>query len=120
MPTEGGEVNVLSAPELRAHAMGTPYLRYLSDEYLPGLVIGRSTMVPVDVPRPERLAWHKMLVSQIRHETSEKAPEDIEQAATLFAILTETAPESLEAAFGVVPQSAREKTIREHAASSSA
>jgi hypothetical protein len=77
---------------------------------MPGLVIGRSAMVPVNLPRPERLAWHKMLVSQIRHENSEKAPKDIEQAATLVAILAEVARESLEAAFEAVPRGAREKT----------
>jgi hypothetical protein len=51
-------------------------------------------------------------VSQLRHETSEKAPKDIEQAATLVAILAEAAPESLEAALAAVPRGAREKTRR--------
>jgi hypothetical protein len=78
----------------------------------PGLVIGRSAMVPVNIPRPERLAWHKMLVSQIRHETSEKAPKDLEQAATLVAILADAAPESVEAAFAAVPRDARATTKR--------
>jgi len=110
MPTDGGGVKVLSAPELDAHAMALPWLRYITDEPMPGLVIGRSSMVPVSLPRPERLAWHKMLVSQIRHETSEKASKDVEQAATLVAILADAAPESLEAAFAAVPRGAREKT----------
>jgi hypothetical protein len=110
MPTDGGGVKILSAPELDAHATALPWLRYITDESLPGLIIGRSAMVPVNLPRPERLAWHKMLVSQIRHETSEKAPKDVEQAATLVAILAEAAPESVKAAFAVVPRNAREKT----------
>ena len=110
MPTDGGGIKTLSAPELEAHATALPWLRYITDEPLPGIVIGRSAMVPVNLPRPERLAWHKMLVSQIRHETSEKAPKDVEQAATLVAILAEAAPESLEAAFTAVPRGAREKT----------
>lgn len=110
MPTAGSEVKILSAPELDAHATAMPWLRYITDESLPGVVIGRSAMVAVNLPRPERLAWHKMLVSQIRHETSEKAPKDLEQAATLFAILAEAAPESVEAAFSAVPRRAREKT----------
>jgi hypothetical protein len=112
MPTDGSAIKILSVPELAAYATALPFLRYVTDDPLPGLVIGRSAMVPVNLPRPERLAWHKMLVSQIRHETSEKAPKDIEQAATLVAILAESAPESLEGAFADVPRSAREMTRR--------
>ena len=67
MPTDGEGVRTLFAPELDAHATGLPWLRYITDESRPGLVIGRSAMVPVNLPRPERLALHKMLVSQIRH-----------------------------------------------------
>jgi hypothetical protein len=110
MPTGGEAVRTLFAPELDAHATALPWLRYITDESRPGLVIGRSAMVPVNLPRPERLALHKMLVSQIRHETSEKAPKDLEQAATLIAILAETAPESVLEAFAAVPRGAREKT----------
>lgn len=110
MPTEGSEVKVLAAPELRAHATALPWFRYLVDHSMPAVVIGRSTMVPVNVPLPERLAFHKMLVSQLRHATSEKSGKDIEQAATLFAILSEAAPEALEAAFAKVPMKVRKKT----------
>lgn len=112
MPTEGSEVKVLAAPELRAHATALPWFRYLLDASMPAVVIGRSTMVPVNVPLPERLAWHKMLVSQLRRETSEKASKDLEQAATLVAVLAESAPESLESAFAKVPAKARDKTKR--------
>jgi hypothetical protein len=110
VPTAGADVGVLSVPELGAHATALPWLRYVTDASVPGLVIGRSAMVPVNLPRPERFACHKMLVSQIRHETSEKAPKDVEQAATLVAILAEAAPESLEAAFASIPRGARTKT----------
>lgn len=112
MPTDGTEVKVLAAPELRAHATALPWLRYLVETSMPAVVVGRSTMVPVNVPLPERLAFHKMLVSQLRRETSEKVSKDLEQASTLFAILSEAAPESLEQAFRKVPAKAREKTKR--------
>lgn len=110
MPTDASAIKVLSAPELQAHATAVPWLRYITGDGMPGLVIGRSAMVPVNLPRPERLAWHKTLVSQLRYDTSEKAPKDLEQAATLVAILAEAAPESVEAAFAAVPRSARVKT----------
>jgi hypothetical protein len=111
MPTTG-DVKVLALPELAAHAIGVPWLGYLIEVTIPALIIGRSSMVPVNLPRPERLTWHKMLLSQIRNETSEKAAKDVEQAAVLAAILAEAAPESLIDAFRAVPRSAREKTKR--------
>ena len=112
MPTDGSDVKVLAAPELRAHATALPWFRYLVETSMPAVVIGRSTMVPVNVPLPERLAFHKMLVSQLRRETSEKVSKDLEQASTLVALLSELAPENLEAAFSKVPAKAREKTKR--------
>lgn len=110
MPTDGKEPKVLEVRELGAHATALPWFRYLLDEPLAAVVLGRRAMIPVVVPRPERLAWHKLLVSQIRHETSEKAGKDVEQAATLVAILAEASPESLEAALAAVPRDARAKT----------
>lgn len=112
MPTDGRDVTVHEAPELQAHATALPWFRYLVEASMPAVVIGRSTMVPVNVPLPERFAFHKMLVSQLRRETSEKVGKDLEQAATLVAILAEAAPETLEAAFAKVPPRAREKTKR--------
>lgn len=110
MPTDGAMIKVRSAPELRAHATALPWLRFITGEPIPGVIIGRTAMVPVNLPPPERLAWHKMLVSQIRHSTSDKAAKDVEQAATLVAILSDVAPEALEAGFASVPRGAREKT----------
>lgn len=112
MPTRGDDVKVLAAPELRAHATALPRFAYLIERSMPAIVVGRSTMVPVNVPLPERLTFHKMLVSQMRHETSEKASKDLEQAATLFAVLAERAPESLEDAFGLVSKRSIERTKR--------
>lgn len=112
MPTNGREVKVLEAPEIRAHATALPWFRYLVERSMPGVVLGKSAMVPVNVPLPERLAFHKMLVSQLRHETSDKSSKDLQQAAVLFAFLAEAAPEDLEDAFAKVPGAAREKTRR--------
>ncbi|MEZ4260709.1 MAG: GSU2403 family nucleotidyltransferase fold protein [Polyangiaceae bacterium] len=112
MPTRGDAVTVLPTPELRAHATALPWLGYLTETSMPAVVLGRSAMVPVHVPQPERLACHKMLVSQLRRDTSEKAAKDIEQAATLVAVLAEVSPEALEAAFARVPTKVRAKARR--------
>jgi hypothetical protein len=74
--------------------------------------MGRHSVVPVRIPRPERLALHKMLVSQLRAATSDKRAKDIEQASVLVAILAEQSPAALAAAFADLPRSAIEKTRR--------
>ncbi|HVH45781.1 MAG TPA: GSU2403 family nucleotidyltransferase fold protein [Labilithrix sp.] len=110
VPTAGDEVKVLEVRELQAHATALPYLRYLLSEPIDSVVLGRSAVVPVKVPRPERLAWHKMLVSELRHRTSDKKAKDVLQAAVLFAIVAEREPGALEEALDDLPRTARGKT----------
>lgn len=98
--------------ELRTHAMGLPHLRYLVAETTEGIVMGRHSIVPVRLPRPERLAFHKMLVSQLRNDTREKRTKDLEQASVLVAVLAEQAPQALAAAFASVPKATLESTRR--------
>jgi len=112
VPTDGREVKVLPVPELKAHATALPHLRYLLTEPIDSIIIGRESVAAVKVPRPERLAWHKMLVSQLRGSTTEKRGKDIQQAAVLVAILAESDPGALESAFDAVPTRARTKTKR--------
>lgn len=110
VPTDGNEVKVLAARELGAYATALPHFRYLLQDPVETVVLGRSSVVPVNVPRPERLAWHKMLVSELRQDTSDKKPKDLEQAAVLCAVLAERDPSSLHEAFRDLPASARKKT----------
>lgn len=107
VPAEGSEVKVLEARDLGGHAKGMPYLRYLLQEPLDSLVLGRSAVIPVKVPRPERLAWHKMLVSTLRRHESHKRGKDLAQAAVLVAVLAEREPGALETAFASIPRSVR-------------
>jgi len=51
-----------------------------------------------------------MLVSELRQDTSDKKPKDLEQAAVLCAVLAERDPSSLHEAFRDLPASARKKT----------
>ena len=75
-------------------------------------MLGRSAVVPVRVPRAERLAWHKVIVSQTRNETSDKKAKDREQAAVLMAVLAEREPAALEEAFADLSTTARVKAKR--------
>jgi hypothetical protein len=110
VPTAGDSVKVLELRELEAHATGLPYFRYVLQDPVDTVVLGRSAVIPVKVPRPERLAWHKMLVSELRHRTSDKKAKDVDQAAVLFAVVAEREPGALEEAFQELPRSARTKT----------
>ena len=45
--------------------------------------------IPVNLPAPERIAWHKLYASASRAGFPEKAQKDLFQAATLAAVLVE-------------------------------
>jgi hypothetical protein len=89
VPTAESEIGVRAVPELDAHATAVPQLSYVLQEAMDAIVLGREAVPPVRVPRPERFAWHKMLVSQLRTSTSDKRTKDIHQAAVIFAVLAE-------------------------------
>ena len=110
VPARGREVTIRAVPELNAHATALPHLAYLLDAPLDAAVLGRECIVSVRVPRPELLAWHKMLVSQLRGSTSDKKRKDIDQASVLFAVLAEDAPGALADALAAVPRAARTQT----------
>jgi hypothetical protein len=112
VPTQDRTPKVLAVRDLRTHAMGLPHLRYLVAETTHGVVMGRHSVVPVRLPRPERLALHKMLVSQLRNDTSDKRTKDLEQASVLVAVLAEQTPDALGEAFAAVPRSVVERTRR--------
>ena len=108
-PTSGRDVKVVPIPELDAHATALPHLAYLLGESTDAIVIGRESVVAVRVPRPERLALHKLWVSQVRAATSEKSSKDVHQGAVLMAALSENESGALEEAFSAFPKGARAK-----------
>ncbi len=107
VPARGTEVQTRAVPELAAHATALPFLGPLLEAPIEAVVLGRESVVPVRVPRPEAFAWHKMVVSQERATTSDKRAKDVLQASVVFAFLAEDAPEPLEGAFRALPSSAR-------------
>lgn len=110
VPATGSDVTTRRVPELRAHATALPYLRYVLTDPRDALLLTRDGVIPVCVPRAERLAWHKMLVAQRRGATSEKRAKDLLQASVLFAVLAEDAPDALEEALSSVPRAAKSAT----------
>ena len=112
VPTSGREVKVFPVPELDAHATALPHLDYLLGEPLDAVVLGRDSVVPVKVPRPERFALHKLLVSQLRTSTSDKRNKDVDQAAILVAALSEGDEGALDDAMDAFPKGALKKLRR--------
>jgi hypothetical protein len=106
VPSPGEGYPTIPLPELKAHAKGLPYLRYLLTELQEVPILSPHGVVLVRVPVPERYAIHKLVVSQLRGKASSKSGKDLRQAATLIEALVERFPNALEDALTAVPKSA--------------
>jgi hypothetical protein len=82
-------------PELLWHAQTVPFYDYLLSEPRGACALAGGHCVPVKLPAPERLLWHKVYASANRSGALEKAQKDLLQAATLAAILVELDEASL-------------------------
>jgi hypothetical protein len=112
VPSPDEDYPTVAVPELGAHAKGLPYLAYLLGTSQQVPVLSPHGVVMVRVPAPERLAVHKLLVSQLRSTASAKPEKDLRQAATLIEALADRFPNSVEDALGALPKSAVRYTAR--------
>lgn len=86
-PNRGADTDELQAlPALGTDALPLRFLDFLIRDYVPAAVLHRDG-VSVNVPAPERYALHKLIVARRRREGAAKIDKDIQQAATLLAIL---------------------------------
>ena len=99
-------------PELDWHAQAIPHYDYLLDEPTPAALLAGSHCVPVFLPSAERLIWHKVYASAMRHGEPEKASKDLLQAATLAAILVEQQDAPLADSFLAAPPALRSAARR--------
>ena len=106
VPSAGEGYSTVPVPELKAHAKGLPYLRYLlsGSQELP--ILSPYGVVLVRVPVAERYAIHKLLVSQLRAETRNKSAKDLSQAAILIDALVDSFPGAVQEALAAAPKSA--------------
>ena len=81
--------HAVALPELHWHAQAVPHLDHLLDDARPAALLAGGHCVPVLLPAPERLVWHKVYASAARRSFPEKARKDLIQAATLAAALVE-------------------------------
>lgn len=88
--TSGPELGqVVPVPELDWHAQTIPHFNYLLAQPRRAAMLAGGHCIPVSVPAPERLAWHKLYSSTQRTHDVAKADKDLRQAATLLALLVE-------------------------------
>lgn len=107
VPSDDDSYPIVAVPELKAHATGLPYLRYLLGETHDRPLLAREGCCQVRVPSPERFAVHKLLVSQLRNDRGGKTLKDLQQGTTLLAALGEFFPGAIEEALAATPISAR-------------
>ncbi len=107
VPSADETFPTIEVPELKAHATGLPYLKYLLAESQPATVLAREGLCSVTVPVPERYAVHKLVVSQLRPDRGVKAVKDLHQATVLAAALGDLWPGALETATGALSRKMR-------------
>lgn len=87
--------DTVAIPELRWHAQAIPHYDYLLAEARDAAILAGGHCIPVRLPAPERMVWHKLYSSASRPGAAEKAAKDLLQAATLAAALVEHEDEPL-------------------------
>lgn len=86
---------------LNIWAQGLHYLNFLIADPIPAVSPYMEGLL-VQIPRPERYAVHKLIVSQKRHAASgTKKQKDVEQARVLIEALSETSPYELNEALAL-------------------
>ena len=90
-------------PQLMWHAQTVPHYDYLLSQPREAAILAGGHCIPVVLPQPERLVWHKLYSSTSRKSFPEKAQKDLLQAVTLAAVLTEQDDEALADSLGDVP-----------------
>jgi hypothetical protein len=103
---------LVAVKELAAYAQAIPLLDFLITEPLEGLVLSPNQVIPVKLPAPERFVLHKLFSSQSRRTHREKISKDLDQAATLAAVLEEDMPGQLGDTFREMPAAGKEKAKR--------
>ncbi len=102
---------LVPVPELAAHAQAVPLLDFLIGEPIDGVILSPNQVIPVKLPSPERFVLHKLYASQSRTDRG-KAPKDLDQAATLAAVLEEDMPGRLLNTFRRMPSAGKSATRR--------
>ena len=93
----------IPTPELEWAAQAVPFYDYVLEAPEPAAMLAGGHCVPVLLPQPARMVWHKLYSSTQRHGFPEKAAKDRNQALTLAAVLADEEPGALKKAFSDAP-----------------
>ena len=99
-------------PELDWAAQAVPYYDYLLDAPERAVMLAGGHCIPVRLPQPARMVWHKLYSSTQRSGFPEKAAKDRVQALTLAAALVDQEPDALETALDSAPAAMTSKFNR--------
>ena len=94
---------IIQIPELQWHAQTVPYYDYLLQDPQNAAMLAGGHCIPIALPRIDRMIWHKVYASANRTRTPSKAEKDLQQAATLAAIVVEQDGLSLSSSFAKAP-----------------
>ena len=93
----------IQVPELEWHAQTIPHFDYLLEDSRKAAMLAGGHCIPIRLPQPDRMIWHKLYASTQRKGSTDKAEKDIRQAVTLAAILVEQDSARLMESFSDAP-----------------
>lgn len=105
------DFGVVRVPELKAHATGLPFLRYLIAETQIVTLIAREGCCSIRVPVPQRMALHKLLIARLRSTGSSKSGKDLDQGCVLLAVVGDSDEQAIVEAAAQLPVSARRHVL---------
>lgn len=106
-PRMQSKKEIVKIEPLDIYAQTLPFLNFLIADPIPAVALYRSGVL-VQIPRPERYAIHKLIVSQRRSGPGlAKIPKDLAQAEALIRVLAEDRPGELGAAYELAFTSGR-------------
>ena len=110
VPAKGEPYRSVRIPELKAHAVGLPYLGFLLEQPTQSVLIGRDRVVPIAVPHAGRYCVHKLAVYALRSGSDNpKRDKDAFHAAALAAAIAPEQEFLLEEAIAAMRKPMRAK-----------
>lgn len=99
-PSFEDEESLRDLPALGVSAQSLHFLNYLIADAIPAAAVYRNGIL-LQIPRPERFAIHKLIISDRRKDGPEslKARKDLQQAELLIDVLSEDRPSDLADAY---------------------
>jgi hypothetical protein len=94
-------------PELNWQAQMMPHYDYLLEDSQEAAVLAGGQCIPVRLPSPERIVWHKLFSSTDRTRLADKKAKDLTQAVTLAAVIVEQKGDALKRSFARAPAALR-------------